>query len=125
VDRFDRIVDKVASDSKVRELIKPYEGLRLECDGMTRVVTYLLKQNGIPHKVMLGTIAVDGKGDFSPHYWVELPSGEVVDYKSRMWFGNDRMIPQGVFKPEGTVVSYDGRVVSLPVTEMVFNILTM
>lgn len=125
MDRFNRIAAKIASSAKVRELMEPYEGLALECDGMTRVVTYVLKQAGIPHKVMLGKIAVEGKGEFEPHYWVELPSGEVVDYKSRMWFGNDGRIPQGVFRPKGTVVTYSGRAVSFPVSDMVFKILTM
>lgn len=118
------VADRVAGSGIVESLIGPYESLPVECDGMTRIVTYLLKQAGIRHKVMLGRISVEGKGEFEPHYWVELPSGEVVDYRSRMWFGNDRRIPQGVFRPEGTVVSYDGRSVSLPVSDTVFRILT-
>ena len=67
-------------------LIKPYQNLPLECDGMTRVITYLLSRAGVPHKTMLGTISVKGMGEFTPHYWIELVDGSIVDYKSRMWF---------------------------------------
>ena len=124
MNRISSIAERVAVSHNVRELLKPYENLPLECDGMTRVVTYILGKAGIRNKTMLGTIEAEGKGEFSPHYWVELASGEVVDYKSRMWFGNDSRIPQGVFKPGGTVVSYDGHLTSLPVNDMVFGILT-
>jgi len=91
---------------------------------MARVATYVLGKAGIPHRVMQGRIEVQGKGDFEPHWWVELQSGEVVDYRSRMWFGNDPGIPQGVFRPAGTVVSYVGRPVRMPVSDVVFQMLT-
>ena len=105
-------------------LIKPYQNLPLECDGMTRVITYLLSRAGVPHKTMLGTISVKGMGEFTPHYWIELVDGSIVDYKSRMWFSDNASIPQGVFDPKGSPVSYHGRPVEMGINQFIFDVLT-
>lgn len=109
---------------RVRKLVKPYARLPLECDGMTRVISYLLHQNGIEHKIFVGSISVKRKGKFSPHYWIRLRTGEIVDYRSRMWFNGDKDIPEGVFPENRKVVVYKGEEVPLPVSEVVFKILT-
>ena len=112
----------------IRQLLEPYVQLPLECDGMTRVITYLLQTAKIPHRVYVGTIHfnVKGKGEFSPHFWIRLgtETGEIIDYRSRMWFGGDMDIPQGIFKEDPKVISYDGREIALPVSKTVFSILT-
>jgi hypothetical protein len=104
-------------------LIQPYETLPLEGDGMTRVITYVLKKERISHSVFMGTIRVEGRGTFKPHFWIRLKTREIVDYRSRIWFKGDKGIPEGVFK-EGSVVLYEGRKVALNVTEIMFKILT-
>jgi len=110
----------------IKELLEPYVDLPLECDGMTRVISYILKMEKIPHKVFIGTLVVKGQGEFSPHFWIRLGTGEIIDYRSRMWFGGDMDIPQGIFKEDGKagMVSYDGREIDLPVSKAVFSILT-
>jgi len=56
---------------KVRKLVEPYVGLPLERDGMTKVISFLLHDNGIPHKVFLSSISVRGKDKFRPHFWIQ------------------------------------------------------
>ena len=109
---------------KVRKLVEPYAKLPLECDGMTKVISYLLHQNKIPHKTFIGSIWVKRKGTFSPHYWIRLKSEMVVDYRSRMWFKGDKDIPEGVFRPERKVVVYAGGEVQLRPNKSIFKILT-
>jgi len=112
------------SISIIRELLEPYVHLPLECDGMTRVMSYILTMGNIPHSVFIGTINVQGKGAFSPHFWIRLGTGEIVDYRSRLWFGGDMDIPQGIFKEDERIAAYEGREIDLPVSKAVFSILT-
>jgi len=109
---------------KIRTLLEPYAQLPLECDGMTRVITYLLKTASIPHSVFVGTIDFKGKRKFYPHFWIKLGAGEIIDYRSRMWLGEDKTIPQGIFKEQPKKVSYEGEEIALPVGKTVFEILT-
>lgn len=120
-----RVALRYASNRAVEKILKPYVGLPLECDGMTRVAAYLLRQSKIRFDAFTGTIAVDGMGELTPHFWLQLSSGDVVDYRSRMWFDENPAIPQGVFNPRGTIVSYRGRRVPLPVSDAIFFVLTM
>jgi hypothetical protein len=111
----------------IRTLLEPYTQLPLECDGLTRVFVHLLKTASIPHSVFVGTIDFKGKRKFYPHFWIKLASGEIVDYRSRMWLGEDKTdktIPQGIFKEDPKIVSYEGEEISLPVGKTVFEILT-
>ena len=93
----------------------------LECDGSTRVLHYVFTKNGVKHKVMQGSVKI-GKNKIIPlHFWLELPDGNIVDYKSRMWLGND--VDEGIFKPKkGT---YIGKEIDLPMNETLYQILSM
>lgn len=108
----------------VEKLVAPYVDLPLECDGMTRVVSYLLTADGIPHDVYLGGITVPGKGTFAPHFWIVLRNEDIVDFRSRMWFDNDPTIPQGVFTPDETKVLYSGEKVQMRADKILFRVLT-
>ena len=68
------------------KLAKDYVRLPLECDGLTRVISYLLTKNKVPHDVMLGSVSMkDGKRAFSPHFWIVLRrTRQIVDYRARM-----------------------------------------
>lgn len=118
---------RVGSSMKttVEKLIRPYVNLPLECDGMTRVAAYVLRKAGIPVMAFTGRVEIPAKNrDFEPHYWLVLSTGEVVDYKLRMWFGRAG-IPNGVFKPEDEGVVYHGRPTPLPVNDFLFTVLTL
>jgi hypothetical protein len=104
---------KVASsESQVRALTMPFDSAQLECDGMTRVLHTVLADKHISHTVKAGGVQW-GEHNFSPHFWIELPGGKVVDYRLRMWFG--RNAPHGVFDPRKEGVAYTGRTMSMQV----------
>lgn len=90
--------------------LERYDSCRLECDGLTRVLSYVLSNADIPHTVMLGEI-IDRLTDnsFSPHLWIELADGRVVDYRARMWLGEAEYIPHGIFNLQDQQVEYIGK----------------
>lgn len=83
-----------------------YEGLHLECDGMTKVLSAVLVRDGIDHRCMVGSLTVAGVGKIPLHHWIELPDGSVIDLRARMWIGDDELVPYGAFLP-GPGVTYD------------------
>lgn len=90
---------------QLHQLIQPFEHLPLECDGMTRVISSLLEEEGIPHKCVRGKAfyrKCDGRSIFGQqsilHYWIQLQDEKhtIIDYRARMWFGDNADIPHGV-----------------------------
>lgn len=108
----------------IESLTSAYDDCQLECDGLTRVLHTVLEREGVPHVVKLGRIENTKTGNaFSPHYWIELPSGEIVDYRARMWLGPSA--PHGIFNPNSTPVEHKGREVNMPpLTSALFRVLT-
>lgn len=99
----------------------------LECDGTVKVISYLLNENHIPHKIMRGYVKViENKVvvDSIPlHFWIELPEGLVVDYKAQMWLGNSA--PNGIFKfSDYPNYVYKGIEVKMEVPKIIYQILT-
>jgi hypothetical protein len=116
---------RIAVNSKVIKLVEKYENLPLECDGMTRVLSYVLDENHISHKTMQGRVEVDGE-EFEPHWWIDLGNGTILDYRLRMWFGNKPSVPNGIFSLKANPqVSYTGKQVNVHINEMLFKVLTM
>ncbi len=93
----------------------------LECDGAVRVLHYALNKNNVPHYVFQGTVELDDK-KIPLHYWIGLYDGRIVDFKAKMWLGDDA--PNGIFFADKSAAKYDGMVVDLPVSEFVYLILT-
>lgn len=93
----------------------------LECDGATRVLHYLFQEQNISHVVKKGSVTF-GKENIPFHFWIELPDGNIVDYKSRMWLGEKAQ--QGVFKPSSKT-EYLGKEIDLKVSKFIYEILTM
>lgn len=97
-------------------LLDEYDSLFLECDGLTRVLNYVLHQQGIGHEVRVGRITHSTTGKtFTPHLWIEVPVGgavAIVDYRARMWLGDRADVPHGVFWQESSPVLYEGEPVS-------------
>jgi hypothetical protein len=93
-------------------LLDEYDPLHLECDGLTRVLDYVLHQHGIRHKVCAGPISYPATGEsMSPHFWIEVPlegATAIVDYRARMWLGDEADISHGVFGAGDSAVVYDG-----------------
>ncbi|WP_153785338.1 hypothetical protein [Pseudomonas sp. EMN2] len=93
---------------KLQAWLEPLSDVaRVECDGMTRLVSHLLSSNGIEHFVASGVLVDlqridDPAASCGPlcgvtHWWIELGSSYVVDFRARMWLGPDAQ--HGVFIP--------------------------
>ena len=117
---------KHITEGKVETLTKEFDYLKLECDGLIRVLTYVLSKNKIKHKVFMGSVSGD-TDDIPLHFWIELPNGKVVDYRLRMWLGNDKKIPNGVFNPtKFPNIQYNKeKQINMKVTKQVYDILLM
>lgn len=75
------------------------DGLPLECDGLSRVISTLLQRDKIPHRVLAGSLTIEGEGSIPYHWWIVFPDGSLCDYRARMWLGDATTIPHGVFVP--------------------------
>jgi hypothetical protein len=98
--------------------IASLDALRLECDGMTRVVSILLQHDSIAHTPMTGRLTVEGVGKIVPHCWIELGDGRRIDLRARMWLADDPRVPHGIVPADAVGVRYEGeafRVVASPV----------
>lgn len=79
----------------------------LECDGLSTVISSLLTAAGFKHELYIGRVS-SNVGRISPHLWIEI-DGFVIDYRLRMWLGDDPSIPHGVFKKDDhTNIIYTG-----------------
>jgi hypothetical protein len=99
---------------RLQAWLDPLDSLPVECDGMTRVIMALLAENGIQHKAMggyLANVAIlkdDSVGSEAlagcAHWWIELPTGHLIDYRARMWMGPGAQ--HGVFIKDPTNFEY-------------------
>jgi len=90
----------------------------LECDGCTRVLDYLLTKNNIEHKCYVGEASL-GKNSM-PHFWIKIGKN-ILDLKSKMWFGEDAK--EGLFTDSPVI--YKGKEVNLNTDERMYHILTI
>ena len=112
--------------TELYELLEPYNLSHLECDGSTRVMSWVLKGAGVEHVVMLGRLEYLEEQVVEPHFWIVLEdSGLVVDFKARMWLLNNEFAPHGVFeKSDFPNALYVGEETKIMVNKVIFNMLT-
>jgi len=80
----------------------------LECDGLTTIISSLLSEISVPHHVYIGCAATGEGIGITPHLWIEI-GDVVIDYRLRMWLGDDLSVPHGVFKKSDYEhITYDG-----------------
>ncbi|WP_338923868.1 hypothetical protein V0M98_37290 (plasmid) [Pseudomonas silesiensis] len=99
---------------RIQAWLDPLDSLPVECDGMTRVIMALLAENGIQHRAMGGYLANvamlkdESVGNDAlagcAHWWIELPTGHLIDYRARMWMGPGAQ--HGVFIHDPTDFEY-------------------
>jgi hypothetical protein len=97
---------------------------KLECDGLSRVISMLLQKEKIPHRVFIGTFDLftnNGKCAYSirHHQWIELSDGYVCDFRIRMWI-DEVKAPHGIFIPSKYNVYSKELEISIPVHEVLF-----
>lgn len=100
------------------------DALRVECDGMARVISTLLQRDGISHIPMAGRLAIEGVGQIVPHCWVELEDGRRIDLRARMWLGDDPRVPHGIVPADALCVHYEGAPFQVMGSPLVFWALT-
>lgn len=100
----------------IEVLLADYANAPVECDGFVRLAHTALTHAGVEHACFCGTLQRSGEGKGLPvHLWIELPSGEVIDYRARMWFGDDAAVPHGVFeKGDFPDWVYSGQEITVP-----------
>ncbi len=95
---------------EIERLLSSFKLDNLECDGATRVIHTILFKNKIQHTVWFGYASYNEKKIV--HFWITYDK-YIIDYKSKMWFGEIEDVKQGVFLDEDTSVFYDGKPTNL------------
>ena len=115
----------MSARQRIQQLLDPYDESPTECDGMVRLGSTILYQYDIEHQPMVGTLS-KGERTISPHFWLDLPSGERIDYRARMWLGNNESVPHGFFNPDNyPQIKYIGNPTKLdPLPPWLFKVLT-
>lgn len=85
---------------RIEEICKPYINLNLECDGLTRVLSHVLNEEGIKHQILSANVFYRRKPTEIFHFWIRLENGLHLDYRLRMWLGENADIPHGIFNPK-------------------------
>lgn len=114
---------------EIQEYLEMEDAPHLECDGATRVFSWILRRKGVEHTLMLGRLEFREPFDddveiVEPHYWIKLDTGEVVDFKARMWLEGREGVPHGVFNDEDYPKAlYVGAETKMLITRTVYEIL--
>lgn len=110
--------------AKLEAWLRDLDQKDVECDGFTRCASMLLTREGVEHKVCEGSLAVEGFGEIPLHWWIELESGLVCDFRARMWLGEDERIHHGVSVASERHVYRPNSKMEIQVSEIIFHILT-
>lgn len=88
----------------------------VECDGMTYAISYLLGKAGIAHARKIGHVECPQTFQVvHPHCWIELDADTVIDFRLRMWLGDEDRIPHGVFRVSEHDIRYTGQIQDRPI----------
>jgi len=115
----------IISNVILENLLAKYDKISLECDGLTRVISYILNENKINHKTMCGFVNFcmpnESPQVISPHYWITIDE-RIIDYRLRMWLGNYNYVPHGIFIKNKNI-DYFGQPINLVMNKTIFDIL--
>ena len=119
----------MATAEFLRELLDELDEANAECDGVTRLVSTVLARNDVEHQVYAGGIlrsSETGGKDLlmDRHFWVECGALR-IDYRARMWLGDDDCVPHGVHSPDQyPLIAYAGKPVYMePLSDPLFSII--
>ena len=118
---------------KLKSLLDSYDNCLVECDGFTRIASYLLHKADVKHRVLVGHALVpNAAGDdhdlVRPHFWIEVVDEDglvvTVDYRLRCWCGDHAK--HGVFYNDEFGVDYcPSKELVLEPNDTIFEILTL
>jgi len=98
------------------------DSLPLECDGLSRVISHILKKNNITHQTLIGSITIKNE-KFCPHYWIKI-NNIIIDYRLKLWFGNHPNIPHGIFYLKNYKnIKYNGIQTDISINDTIFKFL--
>jgi hypothetical protein len=101
---------------------------KLECDGLSRVISMLFQKEGIRHDVMIGSFTLinnNEKHQIPHHFWISLPNNYICDFRVRMWLRDlDDFTPHGIFTPNKNQVYLAKQSVIMPTHRAIFSALT-
>lgn len=116
-------------NSTLEDYLMPLDPCKLECNGMTQVISYILTHNKIKHDMMIGKVEECHTGRVVfPHCWIRLDNGATIDFRLGYWFGDgtddDDEIPHGVFDRQDAY-TYSGDLwQELPLPFFIMNSMT-
>lgn len=88
----------------IERSILQLDSLPLDCENLIRVIATLLDRDGVPYKAHQGAMWVKGIGHVEPHCWLVLDGGRTVDFRARLWLGEEERVPHGIFVPTDSQV---------------------
>ncbi|RUS92944.1 hypothetical protein DSM107003_46910 [Trichormus variabilis SAG 1403-4b] len=63
---------------------------------------------------MIGVLSLNNQ-EIEPHFWIDLPNGERIDYRAKMWLIGENL-PHGIFQPQDFPdVIYTGEPIELDI----------
>lgn len=90
----------MSTDSVIGTILSELDDCPLECDGLTRVISLILSRAGIVHEVFAGKVQMEGSSRIvQPHLWIILSDNTMIDFRIRMWMGDQVEVPHGHFDP--------------------------
>ena len=102
--------------------------IRLECDGLSRVISMLFQKEGIKHNVMVGSFCLNHNNEeykIKTHFWIDMLNEYVCDFRIRMWLDKlDLYTPNGIFIPNDDQIYTVESPIYVPVHPIIFNALT-
>lgn len=72
---------------EIRNLLDPYDATPTECDGMTKICSTILTQQGIKHQPMIGEVTYLNQ-KIPIHLWIQSGDELIIDYRAKIWLGN-------------------------------------
>lgn len=115
-------IDKQMIEKLLEELISAPS---LECDGFTRMALTLLYRHSIPCKAFMGELVLKDGRAIPLHFWLECGSF-LIDYKARMWLGEDALVPHGTMLTAEVCHLYHGQPVDMqPLPDPIYKLMML
>ncbi|PSV00575.1 hypothetical protein [Photobacterium kishitanii] len=83
----------------------------VECDGFVRLAAKVLFRHGQDFEVFKGSVHSRSGGYIPLHWWIE-SGGYIIDYRARLWMGDDAQ--HGLLDKETVGDLYTGSPVHFP-----------